>query len=114
MFEGERVSCSRGCPSAEHVVFRHGHNSGVGAINLAAHYGAQRIVLVGYDCSAQGERLHWHGDHPGSLGNAGSMGKWPAQFELASRQLSGINIINASRRTTLRCFPTETLEAALA
>ncbi|KAA5936461.1 hypothetical protein F3I48_17995, partial [Pantoea sp. M_3] len=43
-------------------------NSGQRAIQLAAHLGAERIILLGYDCSlANG--THWHGEHPDGLKN---------------------------------------------
>ncbi len=37
----------------------HGANSGYQAINLAYHFGAKRIMLLGYDMHVNG-RSHWH------------------------------------------------------
>lgn len=43
---------------------RTGSNSGIQAINLAAHYGVARILLLGFDMRFDGERSHWHDGHP--------------------------------------------------
>lgn len=82
-------------------------NSGAGAISLAIRKGARRIYLLGYDCQHTQGRTHWHGDHPKQLGNAGSMTKWPAQFERIAEvaREQGVEIINCTRETALRAFP---------
>lgn len=91
-----------------------GQNSGAGAIALAAHWGARRIILIGYDCQHTGGKRHWFGDHPkGTQGNAGSVEKWPAQFRALIPHLHGARVINATRETALRVFPMATLEDAL-
>lgn len=89
-------------------------NSGAGAVQLAAHWGARRIILLGYDCQRTRGLTHWHGDHPPGLGNARSLPTWPKMFDNVARSLTGVRIINASRSTALRSFPCEALEAALA
>ena len=88
-------------------------NSGAGAISLAALRGASRVILLGYDVQYTGGKRHWHGDHPRSLGNAGSIAQWPEHFEKVAKLLIGVEIINCSRETALRCFPRERLEVAL-
>lgn len=90
-------------------------NSGAGAIALAAHLGARRVILLGYDCKFQGGRRHWHADHrkgEGS-GNAGSVGKWPDHFRRLRLHLPDIEIINCSRDTALTVFRRANLEDAL-
>lgn len=89
-------------------------NSGAGAIQLAAHWGAKRIVLLGYDCQRTGGRSHWHGDHPPGLGNARSLPNWPRMFYSLAKSLAGLCIINSSRATALTVFPREPLRDALA
>lgn len=71
--------------------------------------------MLGYDCkhAADGKR-HWHGDHPKGLGNAGSVGKWPAQFRDVAQRLHGVEIVNATRDTALTIWPQVPLEEALA
>ena len=92
-----------------------GGNSGAGAILLAKHYGAERIILIGYDCkpAANGMR-HWHGKHRGRLTDAGSLDKFPAQFQRLAVKLAGIEIVNATRDTALTVWPCVSLEEALA
>lgn len=97
-------------------------NSGAGAMLAAAEMGAQKLVLLGYDCQKTGGRAHWHPDHPTKpahghrkgLGNAGSVDKWPGQFEQVAKRLRHLQIVNCSRATALTCFPRQPLEATLA
>lgn len=42
---------------------RHGGNSGYAAMHIAAHLGAARLVMVGFDHTSS----HWFGDHPDGL-----------------------------------------------
>lgn len=114
------------CSSSQHVK-RHGvrslgtmgrgwdpyGNSGAGAVSLAAVAGARRVLLLGYDCQTSGGKVHWHGNHPRGLGNAGSMPKWPAQFAKLAASLSGVEVINCSRATALTVFPRSDLESEL-
>lgn len=90
-----------------------GQNSGAGAIALAHHFGARRVLLIGYDCQHTGGRAHWHADHPHGLGNAGSVGKWPAQFRNLVQSVRGLEIINCSRETALTMFPRASLKEML-
>lgn len=114
-FPGRKISAQRSAPHAEHVAFRHGRNSGAGAIALAAKWGARRIILLGYDCQRTGGRRHWHGDHPAGLGNTKKLPSWPAEFKLLSIRMAkeGREIINCTRETALDCFPRMGLEMAL-
>lgn len=41
-----------------------GPDSGSMAINLAYHYGASRIILLGFDMRFTDGRAHWHEDYP--------------------------------------------------
>lgn len=93
---------------------RTGKNSGYQAINLAVHFGADRIVLLGYDMQPgpNGEEHH-HPDHPNR-----SRSPYPsfrAQFPalVAPLQALGIEVVNCTRQTALTCFPQAALEAVL-
>lgn len=88
-------------------------NSGAAAIQLAEMGGAERIVLLGYDCQHTGGKKHWHGDHPKGLGNARAVDSWKVAFENLAKELSA-EVINCSRETALECFPRVDLEEALA
>lgn len=92
-------------------------NSGSFAISMAVVTKPMRILLLGYDCQfAPDGRRHWHEDHPGNLGNAVSIKRWPYQFDLVSRYAAshGIKVVNCSRSTALTCFERGDLEAELA
>ncbi|HED3095551.1 TPA: hypothetical protein R4045_001086 [Citrobacter freundii] len=89
-------------------------NSGQRAIQLAAHLGAGRVILLGYDCTlANG--AHWHGRHPATMHNPvpREVGRWHDDFSSLVSMLPGVEIINASRHTALTCFTRSSLEAAL-
>jgi hypothetical protein len=94
-----------------------GKSSGYQAIGLSYIFGASRIILLGYDCQDSGGRRHWHGDHPPGLANGGEgrYGKWAREFARLAVGLAGTQckVLNASRRTALRCFQRVTLETAL-
>ena len=86
-------------------------NSGACAIRFAMACGAKKIILLGYDCSTQ-EKSHWHGDHPGDMSNCKSIARWPTQFRTVAKfaREQNVQIINASRRTVLKCFEKVRLE----
>lgn len=88
-------------------------NTGAGCISLAAHLGATRIILLGYDAQRTGGKNHHHGNHPKPLGNCGSILNWPKHFRRLADALKHIEIINCSRQTVLKHFPRMALEDAL-
>lgn len=87
-------------------------NSGAMAVRLALSMGAERVILLGYDCQYTGGKTHWHGSHPSGLGDAASLPKWPGQFETVAEIAKG-RAINCSRETALTCFERVPLEKAL-
>lgn len=113
-FAGEKLTVAKAARGAAVVDLPYSGNSGAGALMLAHHYGAHRIIMLGYDCSyaADGKR-HWHGDHPKGLGNALSIGDWPGQFAKVKGLMDGAEVLNASRESALQIFPRISLEAAL-
>ena len=94
--------------------FRAPYNSGMVAIHLAAHFGASKIILLGYDCSIK-HGHHWHGKHAGKNPDFHRCQKWKKQFLHCSlfMKKAGISVINCSRYTELTCFPRATLEEIL-
>lgn len=96
-------------------VIADGGNSGHQAIGLAHQFGASRVVLLGYDFQRTYGKSHWHGDHPRPLGNLGDLPKWIARMnQLAvDARAQGMEIINCTRETALKCFPRAPLEDAL-
>lgn len=113
-FPGRLLTVSTFGKRTEKLVGDFGRNSGAGALLLAAHWGARRIIMLGYDCEyAPDGKRHWHGDHPRGLGNCVSIGKFPAQFSAMAPRLEGLEVINASRHSILTLWPRMDLEAAL-
>lgn len=93
-----------------------GGNSGYQALSLAVLFGASKIMLLGYDMQKTGGRSHWHGDHPRGMGNGGNFEGWVKRFDRLSPLIraKGVEVINATRQTALKCFPRLKIEEALA
>lgn len=95
---------------------RLGGNSGFQALALAIHFGASRVILLGYDMQNQGRQSHWHGNHP-RLGNpmASKFRDWMGHFDTLKREVGkACRIVNATRETALKTFRRADLEACLA
>lgn len=104
---------------------RHGCNSGYRAVNLAVHFGAKRIVLLGYDMQriefnpdgtrrpSQEIKEHWHGDHP--VPSRSEYKVFRSAFETIVEPLRelGIEVVNCTRSTALECFPKADLHTVL-
>ena len=89
---------------------RTGSNSGYQAINLAYHFGATRIVLIGYDMSCRGHSIHWrerrrlqtvHG-YTQTIDNH-MLPNFPTLVEPLKR--AGVAVINATPNSRLRVWP---------
>lgn len=95
---------------------RHGRNSGFAAVNLAVHYGARRIVLLGYDMGHRPDQpSHFFGAHFGALRQHSPYHLFLHHFQTLTAPLkaAGVEVLNCTRETQLRCFPRVALEAAL-
>lgn len=89
-------------------------NSGFQALNLAYHFGASRILLLGYDLKfAKDGRSHWFGDHPDNVRS--NYPAWFTGFSIAADQLKekGVEVVNCSPDTALSCFERMSLASAL-
>jgi hypothetical protein len=94
-----------------------GGNSGFQALNLAAQFGATRIILIGFDMTDRGGK-HWYGRNHWPMSNNpddSNFRRWIAAFDKAAPVLAalGIQVFNASPNSALRCFPFADLETAL-
>lgn len=98
----------------DRTALRTGRNSGYQALNLAVHFGAQRIILLGYDMQTgpKGEH-HWHGNHPRHVSSPYTIFRKKFATLVGPLQALGIEVINCSPRTALSCFPKMTLAEAL-
>jgi len=110
-FKGDLVSHEKlnGVIKTECFDFR---NSGANAISLAAWLGAEKIILLGYDCSIK-KGFHWHGQHKKPLTNCTSIKHWPGIFEKVAKAFGHVEIINCTRETELECFKRDKLESVL-
>jgi hypothetical protein len=84
----------------------HGNNSGYAALNLAVCLGANPIYLLGFDCSHENGKSHWHKGHPVKQSEV-TVQKFIFYFEKASQLLKskGIRVINLNPESGLNCFP---------
>lgn len=91
-------------------------NSGFTAINLAIRFGAERLLLVGFDVRVD-RGLHWHGVHDRRLNNPDEdrTARWRRILDDAALHLAaaGVEVINCSPISALTAYPKLTLEAAL-
>lgn len=89
-----------------------GGNSGFQAIHLAATFGAEKIVLLGFDMQRTGGLEHWHGKHEGKLPNGVGFGPWMRALGILAGDLRsmGIEVINCTKVSALRHFPRARLE----
>lgn len=95
-----------------------GGNSGFQAINIAAQFGATRILLIGFDMHGAGG-VHWYG--PNRWKNANnpidtSYVHWRAALNKQSKVLHamGIEVVNASQESALTCFRKSNIPETLA
>jgi hypothetical protein len=94
-----------------------GGNSGFQCLNLAAQFGAKRILLVGYDMRVDlGE--HWHPRHYPPLSNPhpnDNLPRWRAAIDGAAEFFAqaGIEIVNCSPVSLLKAYPKMTIGEAL-
>jgi hypothetical protein len=97
---------------------KRGGNSGYQAINLAHHFGAGRIVLLGYDMKTNGNRTHWHAGHERETVE-GQDRRFRQMFLPAFTSLveplreAGIEVVNATLGSALACWPPVALSEIL-
>ncbi len=92
-----------------------GGNSGFQAANLAAQFGADRILGIGFDMYGD----HWYGRNNWMKGNnpvETNFRTWRRAFENAADTFKhmGIEFVNASPNSTLKCFRKASVDQALA
>lgn len=95
-----------------------GGNSGFHALNLAVQFGANPIILVGYDMRLD-YGIHWHGPHTEPLlsnPSDGNVERWRTAIDRNSHLIAalGITVVNASPVSKLRNYLRMSLVDALA
>lgn len=111
------VSKSNDALFEEYGVVGAGGNSGHQALNLVAQFGATRIMLIGFDAHGR-SGLHWYGRNQGVGRNNPTeeqFRRWQLAFAKAAPVLEqrGIDVVNTSRISMLRCFRRQDLELTL-
>jgi hypothetical protein len=86
-----------------------GPSSGHQAVSLAKHFGAERIVLLGYDMMALRGKQQWHKPHVNAPQDQ-PYAEWIRAFDHMQLPL----VVNCTRRTALKCFPRIALQDELA
>jgi len=98
------------------VGIRHGNNSGFAAINLAYHLGVKRIILLGFDMGNIGQKSHYHDGYPVLMtSNKTYEERMLPTFNSLVKPLeeNGVEIINASMVSKIKCFKRMPIEKAL-
>jgi hypothetical protein len=85
-----------------------GGNSGFQALNLAAQFGATRIMLIGFDMHV-GSGVHWYGRNTWRNANnpsSANLMRWRDAFTSQALVLKrlGVEVVNVSADSALRCF----------
>lgn len=88
-----------------------GRNSVYQAMNVAVHFGATRILLLGVDMQ-DGQR-HFFGRHPDNTAPPVDVCKQRFATMVEPMKKLGIEVLNCTRKTALTCFPRVPLEDAL-
>lgn len=101
--------------SLDPTCLKNGRNGGYQAINLAVLLGAKRILLLGYDMAIRGGRRHWFGEHPPAIRKDSPYSLFLDRFQSLVSPLKalGVDVINCTPGSALKCFPTAALDAAL-
>jgi hypothetical protein len=87
-----------------------GCGSGYMGINKAMGFGAERVILLGFDCKGS----HFFGSHDRcGLPDHSDYGSLVPQFEQMRPEQYGLEVINCTRDTALTCFKTAKLEDLL-
>ena len=92
---------------------RNDYNSGCIAIEYAVVHGADRVLMLGFDCSVK-NGIHHHGRHARSKNpNPAKCEIWKAHFRRLRDTYPAANIVNCSHYTELDIFPLVPLDDAL-
>lgn len=101
--------------SSESDTLNTGSNGGYQAINIAVLAGAARIVLLGFDMHGSAGKCHWHAGHPVRNDPRVYASLMIPKFAtmLPDLKKAGVEVVNVTPGSALRCFPMDTLEHAI-
>lgn len=103
------------------------HGSGPQILNLALHYGVKKMALIGWDMRYPGKvsdreyegNRHYFGEYPNQLqhwprtGSNGEMLGLIKEVESIKPEDYGIEIINCTKDSALKCYPYQSLSEFL-
>lgn len=89
--------------SSDRTELNTGGNSGYQAIHLAVHFGASKVVLLGYDMQPTNNMHHHFGAHRNKLPNPTGYKLWVPRFKYLFSDLKRLKVeaINATRATAI-------------
>lgn len=101
--------------SMDNSFIHFGRNSGFQLLNLLAHFGVSRILLLGYDFQETSGKKHWFGNHPFPLHN---MNRWDSSLKAINGaapdfQKLGIEVVNCSRESAITAYRRSTIQEEL-
>jgi hypothetical protein len=102
------------------------HGAGPQLVNLAYHYGCRKMILIGWDMRYHGknnrynyEKRHFFGEYPAELqhwpqtGPDGELTGLIKEMETIKPADYGIEIINCTPGSAMKCFPEKSLDEVL-
>ena len=90
-----------------------GYNSGMLGIEMAINFGADTVLMLGFDASVD-NGLHFHGKHTKTANpDKVRCARWIGYFDKLADTYPKANIINCSRESAILRFPRVDLEQAL-
>lgn len=106
---------SRSGLSLDRSFIHFGRNSGFQLLNLLAHAGVSRILLLGYDFQETAGKKHWFGSHPFPLHNMNDWRNSLRAINDASKDFNtlGIEVVNCSRNSAITAYRRSTVQEEL-
>jgi hypothetical protein len=118
-FAGRKFSANPNVPCVEQIkenstLIGRATNSGVMGLHVAIKLGAKRIIMLGFDMQGS----HFFGPYTDGLKNttAARFRVFASFFERMNKDIcvpQGIQVVNCTPGTALKCFPMMPLEEAL-
>lgn len=108
-----RCTGCHGLEQSDASGLKSGRNSGYQAIGLAHHFGAKRILLLGYDMRRVGRKEHWHEDHPNNSRSPFHVFIRCFDSIVEPLKAAGVEVINCTKDSALGHFPYLPLREAL-
>jgi hypothetical protein len=115
-FRGVKVLCNTGDSGLEldPTGLRTGKNSGFQSVGLAVHFGAAKIVLLGFDfrLGPKGQK-HCHADHPDKSAPPFALCLRLFHTIVEPLRALGVTVVNCSPHSSLTAFPQQPIREAL-